>query len=98
MDDKMVRTQVYLTREIHDHLKRRADEAGVSMAHQIREALVQYIAGGEAAADDAERYAIAADDPVWQMIGMGAGGPADGAVNHDAVLYGPRPDAASADA
>jgi metal-responsive CopG/Arc/MetJ family transcriptional regulator len=43
MSEKMVRTQVYLPQEIYDQLKFRADEEGVTMATQIREALAEYV-------------------------------------------------------
>ncbi len=40
MKEKMIRTQVYLPRDIYSKLKKRANEEDISMAHQIREALI----------------------------------------------------------
>jgi hypothetical protein len=87
MDEKMVRTQVYLPRDIYEQLKERADKDGSSMAHQIREALAQYVVETKEAEKDASKYAIPPDDPIWDMIGMGKGGPEDGSYNHDKYIY-----------
>ena len=87
MDEKMVRTQVYLPRDIYDQLKQRADDEGITMAHQIREALTHYVVEAIEEAEDASKYAISPDDPIWDMIGMCKGGPEDGSVNHDKYIY-----------
>lgn len=84
MIEKMVRTQVYLPRDIYENLKHRAETHGITIAMQIREALVQYIV---APTNDEDRHIIPADDPIWDMIGMGKGGPEDGSVNHDKYIY-----------
>jgi hypothetical protein len=85
MSEKMVRTQVYLPRDIYEQLKQRANEEGITMAHQIREALLQYVVE-QPEAEDAP--VLAPDDPVWNLIGMCKGGPEDGSVNHDKYIYG----------
>lgn len=87
MDEKMIRTQVYLPRDIYEQLKERADKEGLTMAHQIREALVQYIVETKEDEEDISKYAIPPDDPIWDMIGMGKGGPEDGSYNHDKYIY-----------
>ena len=87
MDEKMVRTQVYLPRDIYEQLKERADKEGSSMAHYIREALAQYVVESETDIEVSSKYAIPADDPIWDMIGMGKGGPEDGSYNHDKYIY-----------
>lgn len=84
MIEKMVCTQVYLPRDIYENLKHRAETHGITIAMQIREALVQYIV---VPANDEDRHIIPADDPIWDMIGMGKGGPEDGSVNHDKYIY-----------
>lgn len=84
MDEKMVRTQVYLPRDIYAQIKKRADEEGITMAHQIREALTQYVVETK---EDESKYAIAADDPIWDLIGIINSGITDGSVNHDKYIY-----------
>lgn len=84
MDKKMVRTQVYLPRDIYEQLKHRADDEGITMAHQIREALTQYVVEHEAE-DDAPIFSK--DDPIWDMIGMCKSDITDGSVNHDKYIY-----------
>lgn len=83
MSEKMVRTQVYLPRDIYVKLKKRAEEEGMSMATQIREALVEYVV----AKPEKKKHILTADDPIWQIIGVGKGGPADGSVKHDKYIY-----------
>ena len=85
MDEKMIRTQVYLPRDIYEQLKERAEKEGMTMAHQIREALVEYVTD---VAETKKRPTLTADDPIWDMIGMGESGLKDGSVNHDAYIYG----------
>ncbi len=67
MNRKMVRTQVYLPRDIYDQLKHRADGEGITMAHQIREALTQYVVETE---KEENPPIFTEDDPIWDMIGM----------------------------
>ena len=86
MDEKMVRTQVYLPRDIYKQLKQRADTEGITMAHQIREALTQYVVETKEE-DENSKYVISPDDPIWDMIGMCKGGPEDASVNHDKYIY-----------
>ncbi len=87
MNEKMVRTQVYLPRDIYEQLKERANKDGSSMATHIREALALYVVDTKENAEDASKYAIPPDDLIWDMIGMGEGGPEDGSVNHDKYIY-----------
>ena len=86
MDEKMVRTQVYLPRDIYEQLKQRADKEGITMAHQIREALMQYVI--ETTEEDESKYVISDDDPIWDLIGIVKNsGITDGSVNHDKYIY-----------
>lgn len=84
MDEKMVRTQVYLPRNIYEQLKQRGNSEGLTLAQQIREALAQYVT--EKTQPD-EGHILTADDPIWQLIGIAKGGPEDGSVNHDKYIY-----------
>ena len=84
MSEKMVRTQVYLPRDIYEQLKDRGERQGLTLAHQIREALVEYVA--DVVAED-ELPIITEDDPIWNIIGMVEGGPVDGSINHDKYIY-----------
>jgi hypothetical protein len=85
MSKKMVRTQVYLPRDIYKKLKQRADDEGITMATQIREALTQYVV--ETTTDEPQ-HILDADDPIWDLIGMAESGITDGATNHDKYIYG----------
>ena len=86
MDEKMVRTQVYLPRDIYEQLKQRADKEGLTLAHQIREALMQYVI--ETTEEDESKYVISDDDPIWDLIGIVKNsGITDGSVNHDKYIY-----------
>lgn len=83
MSEKMVRTQVYLPQDIYDQLKSRADEEGVTMATQIREALAEYVVEKP----KKKEHILTEDDPIWQLIGIGESGISDGSVNHDKYIY-----------
>ena len=82
MSENMVRTQVYLPRDIYEQLKQRATAEGITMAHQIREALTDYVAD-----TSNDPTGIPDDDPLWNLIGTAATGLRDGAVNHDQYIY-----------
>ncbi len=84
MRETMVRTQVYLPREIFQRLQKRAKDNNLTLAVQIREALVDYLerAGVE------EAPILRADDPIFQMIGAASSEEGDLSVNHDHYLYG----------
>lgn len=84
MDEKMVRTQVYLPRNIYEQLKQRGNSEGLTLAQQIREALAQYVTEKT---QPEEGHILTADDPIWQLIGIAKGGPEDGSVNHDKYIY-----------
>ena len=84
MADKMVRTQVYLPRDIYEQLKQRARAEGITMATQIREAL------GECVTEMntwEKGQVLTDDDPIWGLIGSGKSDVADGSVNHDKYIY-----------
>ncbi len=79
---QMVRTQIYLPRDLYDRLRRRGAREGIPMAEHIRKALRLYL-------DEQARVpeALADDDPLWSLVGV-ADGPTDGAENHDHYIYG----------
>lgn len=79
MAEKKVRAQVYLPQNAHQKLKQRAEAEGITMATQIREALAAYVVDTPAK----EGNVLSADDPIWQLVGVAEGGPADGALHHD---------------
>ncbi len=83
MSEKMVRTQVYLPRDIYEELKMRASKSGSTMAVQIREALAEYVTS----ADTKKGQTLADDDLIWNLIGIGESGISDGSVNHDKYIY-----------
>lgn len=85
MRETMVRTQVYLPRDIYQRLQKRAEENDLTLAVQVREALVDYLERVELQDDDGVLHA---DDPIFQMIGMFDSGLGDLSVNHDHYLYG----------
>jgi hypothetical protein len=84
MSEKMVRTQIYLPPELYAALKKRAEEDGISMGRQIREAVTEYVA---AQSEDEEAPILTADDPIWNIVGMVESGITDGSVNHDKYIY-----------
>lgn len=84
MNDPMVRTQVYLPRDVYEWLKQRADKQGTTMALQIREALAEYVIDHQ---PEKEVPILREDDPIWELIGMVGSGVTDGAENHDKYIY-----------
>ena len=85
MSENMVRTQVYLPREVHATLTRRAEAQGLTLADQIRAALDEDLARVQAAEAGA---AFQPDDPLLAVIGLFDSGRTDLAPNHDQCLYG----------
>ena len=84
MRETMVRTQVYLPRDIYRRLQKRAEENDLTLAVQVREALVEYLKRSDAA----EAPILRADDPLFQLIGAASSKEGDLSVNHDHYLYG----------
>lgn len=74
----MVRKQVYITEQEERQLKKYARKRRVTQAFLIRDALGRYFS------ERPEGYA----NPLDAIIGIGKGGPKDGAINHDHYLYG----------
>jgi len=84
MDENMVRTQIYLPRDMYAQLRARTTREGVSMAEQVREAVGEYLARA-----DNEETILREDSPIWQIVGDGEGpDDGDGSINHDHYLYG----------
>lgn len=76
-----VRTQIYLPEDLYHKLRLRGQQTGKSLAQQVRESLVLYLA------NDAEETALP-DDPIWKLVGIGASGLRDVSERHDDYLYG----------
>lgn len=85
MAGTMVRTQVYLPRDVYEKLRQRAEKHKLTLALQIRAALEDYLGRVEAEEDDGILHA---DDPIFKMIGLFDSGLGDLSVNHDHYLYG----------
>lgn len=83
MTGRMVRTQIYLPTDVHEKLKARAEGHGLTLALQIRAALEEYFKR----LDAAEEGVLRAEDPIFRFIGIGSGGTADAALEHDHYLY-----------
>jgi len=73
---RMVRKQTYITVDLDKRLKRWARKTNSSEARIIRDALEVYLGGRE--------YR---EDPLYRVIGIAEGGPADGAEKHDKYIY-----------
>jgi len=78
---EMIRTQIYLSPEQHDELKRRGEGSKKTMASMIREAVDHYLAEEQAPSP------FPVDDPLFDLIGAIDSGPTDVSENHDAYLY-----------
>ena len=59
----MVRTQVYLPKDVYEGLQVRAKLTGLSMAEQIRRALRVYLQNEQ----QDEGTVLRDDDPIWQV-------------------------------
>jgi len=75
-----IRTQIYLSEEIHKSLQERVKTTGKSMAEQIRESLALYLAEAEANTPKPE-------DSIWQMAGRVESKDHDLSTHHDDHLY-----------
>lgn len=75
----MRRTQIYLEEDLKAALHALAEQQGRSLAAVVRDAAAEYLARREGAGEI---------DPLLALIGIGHGGPDDGALNHDHYLYG----------
>lgn len=79
---EMIRTQIYLSSEQHEQLKKRGAKDKKTMASVIREAVDQYLV------EDQNPLIFPANDPLFDLIGITDSGPEDGSINHDKYLYG----------
>ncbi len=84
MRETMVRTQVYLPRDVYQRLQKRAEENDLTLAVQIREALEDYL---RYAVTEDEEVLMSPDDPLRALVGSIATGLGDGSVNHDQYIY-----------
>ena len=84
MRETMVRTQVYLPRDVYQRLQKRAAESRLTLAVQIREALEDYLRHVET---EDEEVLMSPDDPLRALVGSVATGLGHGSVNHDQYIY-----------
>jgi len=75
----MVRTQIYLTRRQHRLIQKLAKQEDISASEIIRQALDRYL---EKLSPEREQ------DPLFQIVGLGASGDTKGSIEHDRVIYG----------
>jgi metal-responsive CopG/Arc/MetJ family transcriptional regulator len=76
----MVRTQIYIPRDVYEELKRRSKSTGLAMAEQIRQALREYL-------EREEGVVLREDDPIWNIVGAILTDDGDLSVHHDKYLY-----------
>ncbi len=81
----MVRTQVYLPRDIYEELRKRSESTGITIAEQIRRALKEYL-------EQEEGVVLREDDPIWNIVGAISTADGDLSTHHDGYLYGRRKD------
>ena len=75
----MVRTQVYLTPEQHDALRRAAERTGVSMTEELRRLIDRHLLAKGTSAE-LER------ETVFTFVGIGESGDSEVAERHDEYL------------
>lgn len=81
----MRRKQIYIAQAQEEELVRLAEGRRVPVSHLIREAIAEYLVEQRA-----PELSVAEEHPLWGLVAVAddLGAPADGSVNHDAVLYG----------
>jgi hypothetical protein len=91
----MIRTQVYLPKDLYEEARRVSFERKMSIAGVVREALAEYLVAGKAKPKSVtleEEREFSEEElkshPLYQIIGMCSSGLGDGAENHDYYLYG----------
>ena len=77
----MVRTQVYIPRDIYEELKKRSESTGLAIAEQIRQALKEYL-------EHEEGVILRDNDPIWNIVGHIYTKDGDLSIHHDKYLYG----------
>jgi len=78
----MRRTQLILREEQHSYLADEAERRGTSISALLRELIDEHLR--------AERKGASGEDPLWEMVGIGHGGPGKVSEEHDAHLAGAR--------
>ncbi|MBM4464080.1 MAG: CopG family transcriptional regulator [Chloroflexi bacterium] len=72
----MTRTQIYLTEEQSEQVKRLAEAQHKTMAEVIREAVKEYIV-----------QRSAKQSVWWDIVNLGYSGITDGSIHHDRDIY-----------
>ena len=78
----MVRTQVYIPRDLYEELRKRSESTGIAIAEQIRQALREYL-------EREEGVVLREDDPIWNIVGAISTGDGDLSIHHDRYLFAP---------
>lgn len=81
----MIRKQVYLTAELDQRLRREAKRQRRTEAEILREALAVQLNATHPSGSNA------ADDTLWQLVGIGSSEDTDLSERVDEVLYGAPP-------
>ncbi len=81
---KYVLTNVRFTKEEHEVLKRLALLENRSMANIVREAVASYLTRKEGRTLTTEELA---NDPFFEVVGIGCSGTENASEKHDEVLY-----------
>src|SRR3990172_2640456 len=90
MSENMVRTQVYLPRDLFNELQRRAKVGKSTLAEEIRSGLQYYLAWTRESKKDTKLPPLNLNlDELLEIIEKNGGsGVSDGAENHDKYIYG----------
>lgn len=86
MKEKMIYTPVYLPRDIYAKLRKRYNQDNISMAHQIREALIKHVREAEAYTEGGAHYSIPLQGSLWDAM-IGTDDTANSSLFHDNYIY-----------
>jgi hypothetical protein len=81
---RMVRKQLYLSAEQNARLRRAAGRLRRTEADLVREAIDRHLG------EPATVLAHVDEDPIWDIVGIGAGADRDVSERADDFLYGPK--------
>ncbi len=82
----MTRTQIYLTEKQREKIQRLAELQHKTMAQVIREAVEEYVIQ-RMDIENLRKASVNPTDPLWDIIGLGDSGIADGSIHHDRYIY-----------
>lgn len=83
MATTLKRTQMYLSEDMLEQVRRVADSEHTTIAEIVRNAVDEFLKKKK------KKEVNWDNDPLWDMVGQaGSSGSSDVSVNHDAYLYG----------